>query len=269
MESRIRKFLTLIPVCIAILAGLCIRGLAETEAQQVEARLLAPPVIKTEPGFRAKILVPPGQLYDPLFVFMHNGAAWLTDDGGEVDGTGSRIVSVNGKGKVTVIVPYTLTVPMIAGGFAPSGFGKLTGQIIMFSQPKTDFDGAFMNHVIQQLDPAKNYAHTIVCTLPKAGELSNGVPGVGVDARFGPPNTPFRGSVLRGDNAQRRSLPDGWRWRMLGLCGSRQIRRAGGYRLYQRWKADAGFDPGQHQRRTLNLQLKARRRNDSARWARR
>jgi hypothetical protein len=193
MESRIRKFLTLIPVCIAILAGLCIRGLAETEAQQVEARLLAPPVIKTEPGFRAKILVPPGQLYDPLFVFMHNGAAWLTDDGGEVDGTGSRIVSVNGKGKVTVIVPYTLTVPMIAGGFAPSGFGKLTGQIIMFSQPKTDFDGAFMNHVIQQLDPAKNYAHTIVCTLPKAGELSNGVPGVGVDARFGPPNTPFGG----------------------------------------------------------------------------
>jgi hypothetical protein len=148
-------------------------------------------VIKTEPGFTAKILVPPGQLYDPLFVFMHNGAAWLTDDGGEVDGTGSRIVSVNAKGEVTVIVPYTVTVPMIAGGFAPSSFGKLTGQIIMFSQPKTDFDGAFMNHVIQRLDPARNYSHAIVCTLPKAGELNNGVPGAGVDARFGPPNSPF------------------------------------------------------------------------------
>ena len=191
MESRIRKLLTLIPVCIAILAGLCMHGFAETEAQKVEARLLAPPVIKTEPGFTAKILVPPGQLYDPLFVFMHNGATWLTDDGGEVDGTGSRIVSVNAKGKVTVIVPYTVTVPMIAGGFAPAGFGNLTGQIIMFSQPKTDFDGAFMNHVIQRLDPAKNYAPAIVCTLPKGGELNNGVPGAGVDARFGPPNTPF------------------------------------------------------------------------------
>jgi len=193
MESTIRKFLSLMPICIAVLAGLCMQGLAETEAQQVEARLLAPPVIKTEPGFMAKILVSPGQLYDPLFVFMHNGAAWLTDDGGEVDGTGSRIVSVNAKGKVTVIVPYTVTVPMIAGGFAPPGFGKLTGQIIMFSQPKTDFDGAFMNHVIQRLDPAKNYAPTIVCTLPKGGKLNNGVPGAGVDARFGPPNTPFGG----------------------------------------------------------------------------
>ena len=186
----IGKRLSLISVCFAILFGLGFNASAETEAQRVEANLLAPPVIKTAPGFKARILVPPGQLYDPLFVFMHEGAAWLTDDGGEVDGTGSRIVSVDDHGKVKVIVPYTTTVPMIAGGFAPAGFSA-AGQIIMFSQPKTDFDGAFINHIIQRLDPAKGYAHEVICTLPKAGELGNGVPGAGVDARFGPPNTPF------------------------------------------------------------------------------
>src|SRR5208283_3356186 len=99
-------------------------ALAETEAQRVVNRLLAPPEIKTAPGFTAKVLVPPGELYDPLFMFPHDGAVWLTDDGGEADGTGSRIVSVDSKGKVSVIVPYTTTVPMIGGGIAPSGFGN-------------------------------------------------------------------------------------------------------------------------------------------------
>src|SRR5271155_5104526 len=153
--------LTIIAAGLAIVACLRPRGAGETEAQRVEARLLAPPVIKAEPGFNAKILVAPGQLYDPLFAFQHNGAVWLTDDGGEVDGTGSRIVSVSPQGKVSVIVPYTTTVPMIGGGFAPPGFGNFAGQVIMFSQPKTEFDGAFINHVIQRLDPAKNYAPTI------------------------------------------------------------------------------------------------------------
>jgi hypothetical protein len=48
-----------------------------------------------------------------------------------------------------------------------------------------------MNHVIQRLDPARNYAHAIVCTLPKGGELNHGIAGAGVDARFGPPHSPF------------------------------------------------------------------------------
>src|SRR5262245_59899327 len=121
VELRIRTIFILVAACVG--TGLLRpQAFAETEAQRVEARLMAPPVIDSEPKFTAKMLVPPGQLYDPLFVFMHNGATWLTDDGGEVDGTGSRIVSVDGKGKVRVIVPYTTTVPMIAGGFAPPGF---------------------------------------------------------------------------------------------------------------------------------------------------
>jgi hypothetical protein len=184
--------LSVIAVTVATVACMNVRAWAETEAEQVEARLLAPPVIKTEPGFTAKLLVPPGQLYDPLFMFLpRNGSVWLTDDGGEVDGTGSRIVSVDPRGEVSVIVPETTTVPMIGGGFAPQGFGKFTGQIIMFSQPKASTAGTFINHVIQRLDPSKNYAPTIICTLPKGGELGNGVPGVGAQAGFGPPNSPF------------------------------------------------------------------------------
>jgi hypothetical protein len=40
----------------------------ETEAQRLIKKLLAPPKIQTEAGFTAKLLVPPGRLYDPLFM---------------------------------------------------------------------------------------------------------------------------------------------------------------------------------------------------------
>ena len=39
---------------------------AASIAKGVVDRLLAPPTIQTEPGFAAKVLIPPGQLYDPL-----------------------------------------------------------------------------------------------------------------------------------------------------------------------------------------------------------
>src|SRR5208283_662238 len=70
-------------------------------------------------------------------------------------------------------------------------FGNFAGQLIMFSQARTELAGAFVNHIIQRLDPANNYAHAVVCTLPNAGETGHGIPGVGVEARFGPPNGPF------------------------------------------------------------------------------
>src|ERR1700722_19036262 len=99
MKSRMWQGLTVIAAGLAIVACLSPRVGAETEAQRVEAPLLAPPEIKTEAGFTAKVLVPPGELYDPLFIFMHDGAAWMTDDGGEVGSTGSRIVSVDAQGQ--------------------------------------------------------------------------------------------------------------------------------------------------------------------------
>jgi hypothetical protein len=41
------------------------------------------------------VLVPPGELYDPIFMILHGANVWLTDDGGVEDGIGSRIVSVD------------------------------------------------------------------------------------------------------------------------------------------------------------------------------
>ena len=38
----------------------------EREIDRVLETLLAPPTIQTEPGFTATVLVPPGELYDPL-----------------------------------------------------------------------------------------------------------------------------------------------------------------------------------------------------------
>ena len=55
----------------------------DTEAQRLIKKLLAPPKIQTEAGFTAKLLVPPGQLYDPLFMHPQGEAVWLNDDGGE------------------------------------------------------------------------------------------------------------------------------------------------------------------------------------------
>ena len=41
---------------------------AEEELTQLLDRLLAAPHIDATEGFTAKVLVPPGQLYDPLFM---------------------------------------------------------------------------------------------------------------------------------------------------------------------------------------------------------
>jgi hypothetical protein len=164
---------------------------AQGELHRVLSRLMAPPHIKAEPGFNARVLVAPGELYDPLFMIPHDGKVWLTDDGGEEDGTGSRIVAVDRQGKVSVIVGITTTVPLIGWGFAPPGFGKSAGQIVALSQAKTGFEGILVNHVIQRLDPPNHYQPTIICTLPTAGKVGHGIPGTGADARFGPSGTPF------------------------------------------------------------------------------
>jgi hypothetical protein len=182
-------FLTMLAV-LALLAWTS-TVLAQGELHRVLSRLMAPPRIKTEPGFSAKMLVPPGELYDPLFMIPHGGNVWLTDDGGEEDGTGSRIVSVDRLGKVSIIVGITTTVPLIGWGFAPPSFGKSAGEIVALSQAKTGFEGIFVNHVIQRLDPSNHYKPAIICTLPTTGSVGHGIPGVGADARFGPSGSPF------------------------------------------------------------------------------
>ncbi|MSR15466.1 MAG: hypothetical protein EXR86_13085 [Gammaproteobacteria bacterium] len=53
---------------------------------------------------------------------------------------------------------------------APQGFGEFGGQIFTLAQAKVAMEGALANHVVQRVDPANNYAASIFCTLPEAGE---------------------------------------------------------------------------------------------------
>jgi hypothetical protein len=76
----------------------------ETEAERLLKKLLAPPQIQTEAGFTAKLLIPPGQLYDPLLMRPQGGVVWLNDDGSEENGKGSRLLSLSKQRKIAVLV---------------------------------------------------------------------------------------------------------------------------------------------------------------------
>ena len=88
--ARIAKLMAQL---LAVTTGIAATATASAigrEAQLVIGRVLAPPVIKGEPGFKAKLLVPPGELYDPLFMVPRDGTVWMNDDGQATDGHGSR-----------------------------------------------------------------------------------------------------------------------------------------------------------------------------------
>ena len=150
--------------------------------------------IKPAAGFTDKVLVPPGQLYDPLVMHQHDDAVWLNDDGKEEEDKGSRLISIDKQGKVSVLVDADKMVPISAGfDIAPDDFGKYGGQIFALSQPKVGDKGGLENYVIQRIDPQNNYAVSIFCTLP--GLNKKKVSGIGVDASFGPPGSPFAGKL--------------------------------------------------------------------------
>src|SRR6266478_965858 len=68
------------------------------EAQALIDKLLAPPTIKPQSGFTAKLLIPPGELYDPLFMLPHGGKVLMNDDGKATDGHGGRILEITRDG---------------------------------------------------------------------------------------------------------------------------------------------------------------------------
>ena len=163
----------------------------QPELHRVLSTLLAPPIIHAEEGFKAKLLVPPGQLYDPLFMLKRpNGLIWLNDDGGEENETGSRIIAVTKKGKVSVVVGLGKLLPVTGVDLAPPGFGTYAGMLVTLAQPKVAAQGAIENHVIQTIAPETGKATTI-CTLPPSGTIAKGVSGYGVQAAFGPSAGPF------------------------------------------------------------------------------
>jgi hypothetical protein len=165
-------------------------GHAQAELRRVIAILMAPPKIVAAPGFKAHLLVPPGQLYDPLFPFMYDGAVWLNDDGGVVGDKGSRILAVSPAGQVSVVVGLGKLLPVTGVDLAPAGFGSYAGQLITISQPRVAEEGAVEDHVIQVVDPHSGKA-TVVCTLPNSGTVAKGISGFGVEAKFGPDSGPF------------------------------------------------------------------------------
>lgn len=150
--------------------------------------------IKPAAGFTSKVLVPPGQLYDPLVMHVHGDVVWLNDDGKEEGDKGSRLIAIDKQGKVSVLVDADKMVPISAGfDIAPDDFGSFGGQVFALSQPKVGEKGGLENYVIQRIDPKNNYAVSIFCTLP--GLNKKKVSGIGVDASFGPPGSPFAGKL--------------------------------------------------------------------------
>jgi hypothetical protein len=185
----LRDLVRIAPIVSILAAPAIARG--QPELRRVLSRLLAPPTIQVEAGFKARLLVPPGLLYDPLFMIPRpNGVVWLNDDGGEENESGSRIMAVTREGKVSVVVGLGKLLPVTGVGIAPSGFGKYAGMLVTIAQPRVGAEGAVENHVIQTIDPQSGKA-TTVCTLPAGGTAGKGISGYGVQGTFGPPGGPF------------------------------------------------------------------------------
>lgn len=187
-------------ICVLISALLVVGGMdsaSAVERQEAEAvieRLLALPKVEAAPGFTVSVLVPPGALYDPLWPHAHGDAVWLNDDGGEEDEKGSRILALDEAGALSVLIGLGRLLPATGFDVAPPGFGDHAGHIFTLAQARVAAPGAVANHVIQRIDPASKAPAETVCTLTPAGSANEGVSGFGVDARFGPPDSPFAGS---------------------------------------------------------------------------
>jgi hypothetical protein len=178
-----------------VLSGMLVStGAAEEETTRVVGRLLEPPKVQTAAGFTAKVLVPPGQLYDPLFMLPHADAVWLNDDGAEEKDKGSRLLAVDKGGKISVVAGLGKLLPTVGFDLAPSSFGEFGGQVFTLTQAKVATEGATANHMIHRLDPQQGFAATAMCTLPEAGALK--IAGFGADARFGPEGSPFAGKFF-------------------------------------------------------------------------
>ena len=190
-----RRFLAAIVALLAMLGLACgttpqpDTANREREIDRVLETLLASPTIQTEPGFTATVLVPPGELYDPLTLIQHGDAVWVNDDGGT--GPLGRIWAVDKQGRVSVVVDANRLNATTGFDIAPPGFGDYGGKIFTLSQQEFYGPGARRNHLIQVIDPNSDAPATTFCELPTHGTVSDGIAGAGLEARFGPPGTAF------------------------------------------------------------------------------
>ncbi|MBV8357768.1 MAG: hypothetical protein JO189_07505 [Deltaproteobacteria bacterium] len=149
--------------------------------------------LKAAKGFSVRMLVPPGQLYDPLVMRPHGHAVWLNDDGKEEGEHGSRLIAVDAHGNVSVLVEANKLAPISAGfDLAPDSFGGYGGQVFALSQVAAGDKAGSQNYIIQKIDPKNGYSVSVFCTLPpQEGKAS----GIGVDATFSPSGSPFGGKL--------------------------------------------------------------------------
>ena len=183
-----RRFVVSFATCLSFF--LC--GVSAHSAEllhDVVTRLTKPPQIKTAAGFVAKVLVPPGQLYDPLVMLPVGDVMWINDDGGEENGKGSRLLSIDPLGKITVLADIGKLLPTVGYDIAPASFGSYGGDVFSLAQPEVAEPGALKNHIVQRIEPRRDYTTSVFCTLPDAGAKK--IPGYGLDGRFGPPGSPF------------------------------------------------------------------------------
>ena len=181
---------TLFSFATCLSFSLCMTNVQSADLlNEVVARLIAPPQVKAEAGFTAKVLVPPGQLYDPLVMLPVGEAMWLNDDGGEEAGKGSRLLSIDPRGKITVLAGIGKLLPTVGYDIAPPSFGRYGGDVFSLAQPEVAEAGALKNHIVQRIEPRRDYTASVFCTLPDAGAKK--IPGYGLDGRFGPAGSPF------------------------------------------------------------------------------
>lgn len=137
-----------------VLNGLVVATVgAEDELKALLDRVMAHD-IKPAAGFTAKVIAPPGRMYDPLVMHLHGDAVWINDDGKEEGDKGNRLLSIDRQGKVSALVDTNKMLPISAGfGITPEEFGNFGGQIFALSQPKIGDKGGLENYVTQRIDP--------------------------------------------------------------------------------------------------------------------
>lgn len=182
------------------------------EQKPASTEYLSAPQVTVETGYHARVLVPPGTFYDPLFPIAGEGDdIWLNDDGGEEGEGGGGIYSIGPDGGVRTLVAVGKIPPPTAIDRAPKSFAPYSGQIFALAQPKKGWAGATSNHVILRMDP-KTWEPVRFAELPSAGSRNQGVSGAGVDMLFGPDGTAFAGrlfAVTLLNNAIYEIRPDG------------------------------------------------------------
>jgi hypothetical protein len=153
-----------------------------TEPEKAVERPLAPPIIEPEHGFKATVLVPPGHIYDPLFMVPSGKPVWINDDGGEEGEHGGRIFAVTHAGRVSTLVDNDRLLPIESFDIAPSSFGSYGGKILALAQPKVGLAGPIASHVVLLIDPQTQQPASRVCTLLSRGPI-NRRPGVDAPQR--------------------------------------------------------------------------------------